>query len=453
MKTPSYWSCLAFLGLLVGQTAGQEAAPAPAPSDPQPTLEQRLEEQARALEALREEVERLRADPAHRPTAEEVDWTERVRVGLFWIESADGDHRMSLHARVHMDARFDLASDFFDHTFQVRRARLEAQGRLFRRAEFKLGLEFGRTQGANLRDAWVKLVLLPEAQLWGGQMLLPFSTERLTSSNVMKHPERPIVIGDLLESRDVGFMLRSELWGGAVVAAAGVYNGNGQNERIDDDDDKDLAGRLEVTPLPGLLLSLNYVLSPVNRDAPAPSDVHTVGDQASLFLDYDPGVRRLGRRQRMGGGARLRRGPVQLAAEWIGSLEEELVSPQGARDDLFTWSAFVDASFVLTGEDEADSIRPLRPAWSEDQGIGPGAFELSLRYEHYQVEAEVLRHGFAVGSERADSGTVTLTWIPVEGVRAMLSYTGTAFARPVLDEGGAARWSDHVLVLRLALFF
>lgn len=209
-------------------------------------LRRRVEEQSRALEDLRREVERLGADPA--PTSSASSWTDKVRVGTFWIESADGDHRLALHARLHLDARFDLASDFFDDTFQVRRARVEVDGRVFRKVEYKLGLEFGRTQGANLRDAWIKLVPLEAVQLWAGQMLLPFSTERLTSSNVMKHPERPIIVADLLESRDIGVMLHGILLEGLLRYSAGIYNGNGQNQRVDNDDDKDLVGRLELLP-------------------------------------------------------------------------------------------------------------------------------------------------------------------------------------------------------------
>lgn len=413
-------------------------------------LRRRVDEQSRALEDLRREVERLGADAA--PTSSASSWLEKVRVGQFWIESADGDHRLALHARLHLDARLDLASDFFDNTFQVRRARVEVDGRVFRKVEYKLGLEFGRTQGANLRDAWIKLVPIEAVQVWAGQMLLPFSTERLTSSNVMKHPERPIIVADLLDSRDIGVMLHGVLFEGALRYSAGIYNGNGQNQRVDNDDDKDLAGRLELLPVRWLQLSLNYALSPSNLDAGGPSDVHTVGDEASLFLDYDAANRRRGRRQRMGGGARLRAGPLQLASEWIGDLEEEVLAPTGARDDLLAWSVFVDGSVLLTGEDEADSIRPAKPLFGHGS-LGPGAFELSLRYEHYRAQADVIREGFAVGTDRVDAGTGTLTWIPVEGVRAMASYTASVFDDAVLDRSGHARWVDHVMVLRLALWF
>jgi hypothetical protein len=231
-----------------------------------------------------------------------------------------------------------------------------------------------------------------------------------------------------------------------------IVNGNGENKASDDDDDKDFIGRVEVTPLPLLTLGVGYRYTPPNRkNLTGPGDVKTVGNQITTFLDYAAGNRMFGHRDRGTIDAKVLLGPCMVSAEGMFDANQDVVSPKGARQDLLDWGWSVDASALLTGEDEADVIEPLSPFWGE-HGLGHGAFEVGLRYEEFQADRATLRDGFAAGARVARSTTACLTWIPVKRVRLMLSYTYTNFDRTV-RLAGVDDHDDHVIVGRLALFF
>jgi phosphate-selective porin len=452
---------IASLALLLIQ-GGALAQDAPA------DLEQRLAEQEELIRKLAEEVDTLKHE--HQSYAEEplaVDAAEDtpppitsghdqgVELGLFYVRSADHAHEINLHARIMLDARFDVAKDYFDHTFQTRRARFTLEGHVFEHVGYKLGLEFGRSAAGNLRDAYIKFALSEEIQLWGGQMIVPFSTSRLISSNYMKHPERPIIVALLGGRRDVGAQFYGKLLEKRITYWLGIYNGTTQNIRQDNDDDFDLATRVEVRPVDGLQLSANYLFTPTNRSSFGPLDVRTVGNQASKFLDYDTlNTRRLGKRHRVGGGARFNWGPVEIKGEVNADYVRKVTSttPGGVEKNLLTWSYFVDASVVLTGEENKDIVIPDSPFFGED-GFGTGAFELAARFEDFRADPDAIRQGFAAGTDKVKSGSVTFTWIPVERMRWMVSYTGSAFSDRVADPHGSFHRSDHVVTLRMHLFF
>lgn len=447
------------------------------------SLEQRLDEQQRELDALREELRRLRAggagdapdplapapaeepatpidaEPAPAPDASAPDHDDPpIKLGLFYVESPDGRHRLQLNGRVMADARFvpERDHDDLDDGFQVRRARVTVSGAIYEHITFRMGFEFGRTSDADLRDAFVNLGFLEWAQLRAGQMLPPFSTERHTSSNVMKHPERPIIVAHLVEPREVGLMLHGKLLDGLVTYYAGVFNGNGQNTAKDNDDAKDGVVRLEVAPLQGVLLAASYWYTPANRDdAHGPADYHTVGNQLTTFLDYATGAggnRQLGPRERGTLDARVRWAWFQLKGELIFDYHRDVISPTAREADLLNWSWFVDASWVLTGEDCQDTIEPADPFWGE-HGFGTGAFELSLRYEELHADPATIRGGFAVGARAVRATTATLTWIPVARVRAMLSYTYSDFDSVVTTPDGDRRDDDHAILGRIGVWF
>lgn len=450
-KAPA-WAVVSILLALAQPAPAQELAGAPTRRADPAQLERRLERQERELGELREEVRWLRERAVEEPAA----LTDAIKLGLFFIESADGRHRLELNGRLQVDGRFGVGrpDDAIDDSFLVRRGRVEVSGKVHERVTFKLGLEFGRTSDADFRDAYVDLRAFEWARLRVGQMLPPFSTERLTSSNVMKLPERPTIIGAIAESREVGLMVHGRLLNGVLGYSVAVFNGNGQNVLKDDDDDKDLAVRLEVAPLRQVLLAGSYRFTPTDRaHHHGPADVATVGNQLTRFLDYDTaGNRHLGARERGSLDARLRLGPVEVKAELLWDYHRDVRSARGREADLLTWGWFVDGSVVLTGEESQDAIDPARPLWG-DEGIGPGAFELVLRYEELHADRQTIAGGFAVGSRDVRAATAGLTWIPVKRVRAIVSYTYSDFGAPILDASGHRRGDEHALVVRLGLWF
>jgi hypothetical protein len=93
--------------------------------------------------------------------------------------------------------------------------------------------------------------LSPYADVSLGQFKMPVSWEAYNSTSRMLLPERPLVSSTYGDKRDVGIRVTKtfKLWG----YSAGIFNGNLLNAS-DNNNSKDLALRLEVYPIEGLML-------------------------------------------------------------------------------------------------------------------------------------------------------------------------------------------------------
>ncbi|HVB98263.1 MAG TPA: porin [Candidatus Dormibacteraeota bacterium] len=150
-------------------------------------------------------------------------------------------------------------------TFEVRRARLNVSGHFGQLATYKIGLE--TLDSPALRDAYLRLNVLPQARLTAGEFKIPFSQESLRSSRNLWMVERSQVVNRLVPGRDNksgGRDIGAEVGGAynfspstGIDYAIGVFNGAGIN-RKDDNHRKDLALRLAIRPLKGLAFAGDY---------------------------------------------------------------------------------------------------------------------------------------------------------------------------------------------------
>ena len=106
----------------------------------------------------------------------------------------------------------------------------------------------------------------------------PFSLERLTSYTKLEVIDRSVIGTAMAPSRDVGLMVFNvQPWRGWITYGAAIINGTGQN-RADDNNAKDLVGRV-VTKVPRLAhLSLG-----VNAQAGA----QAAGDRQRVGVDLN----------------------------------------------------------------------------------------------------------------------------------------------------------------------
>lgn len=131
-----------------------------------------------------------------------------------------------------------------------------------------------------------------------GQLKAPVSWEGYHSSSTLLFPERALVARAFGDQRDLGLRLSKTFTDFGYVA--GVFNGSGPN-RLDTDDDKDLALRLEAYPTAGLAVAgAVYV---------------TVGERTS------------GAKDRYEADVRYERGPLLLQAEYLRARDLGRASP------------------------------------------------------------------------------------------------------------------------------
>jgi hypothetical protein len=137
--------------------------------------------------------------------------------------------------------------------FSVPRARLGLSGDITPKVSWNLTGDFAQltNDGRMLRDAWLQIAPTPQLAVRVGQMVAPFSLERLTGYSKLEVIDRSIVGSLLAPSRDLGIMVFNQApWRGWLTYAAAIINGTGQNRR-DDNSAKDVVGRVAVV-VPGV---------------------------------------------------------------------------------------------------------------------------------------------------------------------------------------------------------
>jgi phosphate-selective porin OprO/OprP len=148
-----------------------------------------------------------------------------------------------------------------DDRFRIRRARINLTGDFAEQFDFKVEGDFGQGDGLNSNrtafsatDIFVNWHQYPEAQIKVGQWKAPFGLEQLTPDTTLLFAERSLPTGAITPDRQIG----AQLWGkpfasiwpeqkDLVTYYAGIFNGNGRNVSVNDNNQFMYVGRLEST--------------------------------------------------------------------------------------------------------------------------------------------------------------------------------------------------------------
>ena len=145
--------------------------------------------------------------------------------------------------------------------FRLRRARVNLTGDFAEQFDFKVEGDFGQGDGLNSNrtafsatDIFVNWHQYPEAQIKVGQWKAPFGLEQLTPDTALYFAERSLPTGAITPDRQIG----AQLWGkpfanvwpnqkDLLTYYAGIFNGNGRNVSVNDNNNFMYVGRLEST--------------------------------------------------------------------------------------------------------------------------------------------------------------------------------------------------------------
>jgi len=149
--------------------------------------------------------------------------------------------------------------------FRLRRARINLTGDFAENFDFKIEGDFGQGDGLNSNrlafsgtDIFVNWHQFPEAQVKVGQWKAPFGLEQLTPDPTLIIIERSLPTGAITPDRQIG----AQLWGkpftniwpdekDLLTYYAGIFNGNGRNVSVNDNNNFMYVGRLELMPFKG----------------------------------------------------------------------------------------------------------------------------------------------------------------------------------------------------------
>ncbi len=242
------------------------------------------------------------------------------------------------------EGRFGLTA--LKDRFRLRRARINLTGDFAEQFDFKIEGDFEQSDGLSpttrtgfsSTDIFVNWHAIPEANFKVGQWKAPFGLEQITSDAVIFTIERSLPTGALTPERQLGVML----WGKPLTNAvpdqkdlvtyyAGIFNGNGRNFNVNDNNQFMYVGRLELLPFKGkwmgqeasLKIAGDYLFSRdatgTNISPPLNLRVNTDGSLTSFTLTGPD------ERHAYSFDAWLKVGPFDLIAEYL----HENVRPRG----------------------------------------------------------------------------------------------------------------------------
>jgi phosphate-selective porin len=171
------------------------------------------------------------------PTASAPD-PDPVRVGPFIVAGY-----------IQADALKVTGDDLneFSDTFRIRRARLSLVGNVL--PKIGIALSADMSGGAvSLRDAYAVVQFSDQFQVRMGQFYPALGLERLTSTSRLEVIDRTHLTDALTYERNPGVAIaNARPLKGWIGYNVGVFNGTGMN-RTDDNDAKDVVGRVVITP-------------------------------------------------------------------------------------------------------------------------------------------------------------------------------------------------------------
>lgn len=278
-----------------------------------------------------------------------------------------------------------------DNTLRMRRVRLSVDGNLSKTVSYKIQGDF--TRSPMLVDAFIKYKPCREFAIQVGQFKTPFTIEspiNPVNLEIFDYGEAVQQLGGYKDvcgvgalGRDLGVMATGSLFPvegeegykySIVDYSIGVFNGNGANQ-LDNNNSKDLVGRLEVHPgLKDLTLSGSFYYGKYNKD-----DVY------------------FGTRNRWAAGAQYNDGKFLLRGEYISGKTGQL--PTIIPQDLSYF--YSNGYYGVVGYNFQAGEQKIMPV---------------LRYEHFTKDTSILDGG-------TNWYTAGINYWPLKSVNCKLDYS------------------------------
>ncbi|HEX4847915.1 MAG TPA: porin [Novosphingobium sp.] len=352
----------------------------------------------------------------------------------------EGPIELNLGGRVHFDvSTFDepAAGRTGVADADFRRARLELSGKVGEVFRFRIDREFaGRSKG--WRNLWAGITPIDNVELRGGNMMAPFSTEDLQSSNSIPFAERSLASA-LGPGYGLGGLASAS--GKRWSAALGWFDDAIANEEgRSSERGRGVVGRLTVLPVSAGKTRLHLGLAGERRSFRPGENLRLSADAGSVLA---PNVMATGaitgieHLNAWNGEAGLAQGPVLIQAQ-ISGMDLE----RGALPKLRFNGQTLQAAWLVTGGGY-DYSRGTGNFSGPDLKRQRLALELAARYSRLDLADGT----FDVGTGRAVTAAANAYW--GRNLRLMLDYTRTT----VRFTGAVPQQTTNTGVARIQLNF
>jgi phosphate-selective porin OprO/OprP len=412
--------------------------------------EQRIEELERRLHQLEEKHGIAHDEPAEPKKATDKSTAAHVSFGpdAVAIGSADGKFQFRFLPFIQADGRFFL-DDGGTNTFLLRRVRPIMDGTVFEYFDWRIAPELTGTP--RIDHAFVNIRLFKEIQLRAGKLIAPAGFERNLNPTDTPFMEYSLPT-NLVADRDIGIELHGDILGGTVVYVGGIYNGAGDDMTLDTDnnDKKDLAGRLVVRPFQPTFVT---ALRKLGLGIAATHGTHTGALPAyhtpvgTTFFRYADGVNAGGTQRRLAPQAFYYVGPFGLFGEYVQSTQIVVAPGLSTRLNHDAWQ--VTGTFFITGEENLPTRVTPKHALNP-RALGFGAVELVARIGELRIDEDAFTLQIAdpaLSARKATNWGAGVNWYLARNFKTMLDYEHTSF------HGGGSpagdRPSESIIMARL----
>lgn len=388
-----------------------------------------LEKKVKELEKRLSDLEK-RGGPQAPPAEDKGNlftayWKDGLR-----LETADGRFQFRLGGRVMIDWAFVDADDDVEAAVgeqedgvELRRARIDVRGLLYKQIEFRAEWDFSEGD-ADFQNVYIGLLDVPVVgNVRVGHFDQPISLSKMTSCNYVTFIERGLPEA-LVPGKDTGVMFHNRELGGRMTWAAGAFRdtdsaGNGKGNGYN------LTARMTGLPWYGDKGErlVHVGLSLCHRD-PGDAPLRFRSRPEAHLVDYlaDTGDLDANSADIVVAELAAVYGPLSVQGEYVHASVNDVDSAAFGDEDMEFHAFYVLVSYFLTGEHRPYSmkegtfgrVRPKRNFGLED-GAAPGAWEIGLRYSHLDLDTR-----YSNGGE-LDDITVGLNWYLNPNTRIMFN--------------------------------
>ena len=346
-----------------------------------------------SLSVLAEEPATPPAPPAEPPPKKDpVGWDG----SHFFVQTPDGNFVFQPYGYVQTDYRIYTGDGVPPDTFTIRRARFGFQGKLDKYYEFAFLADFADRNSSLVRDAFVNVNFVREAQLTFGQMIEPFGQEAASfSASNIDFVERgltsllyPSASGAF---RSPGAMVHGDLGGGFVSYWLGAFNGKGLLAP-NTTNQPEVIARLRLYPfktgssstLQGLAIG---GAAGIGRSRALSNELSFSGTVPEGAFSFFPQLPINGPILRYNAEMTWTAGPAAVRAEYDILHQKRDSLDVGYTDlpEVRAWGFNVSASWLLTGEKRPENAPPKTTPLFRG---GIGAWELKARFSYLSAQAD-----------------------------------------------------------------
>ena len=371
------------------------------------------------------------------------------------IEDGSGDWNLQLNGRVQAEYRTYSPDDWKNDTWTIRRARLGGTYNFLKDFSVRVEGEYANeSAGAKATTAltygYLDFNRWKGAKIRVGQFKPFFGLERAYSTNFTDFTELSLATNNgaiFTSTYDRGLMIHGEplSWLNYNVYAV---NGSGQNND-DVRDGKDIGARVnanfaELMDIKNSVIHIGASVSDgsVGFSTSTGNSLTQVSEGSGVTFFTVANLLNTARSDRTRAGLEnvIAVGPLRFQSEYIHANFEGNRTGTGKFDnDINVW--YANLNWMITGEQYADSYKNgvfgrMKPKNNFDDKDGLGAWELGLRYSHYDASdfkglltAPSSSTSF---TSQASSWTGGVKWIMNPNARVLLNYIQTEYDNQIL---------------------